>query len=251
MSSKPNRTQKPKEVSKEQSGNMATASMPERLPEDLEKLRSILLSDMTQTVHSVIKDELETALSPVNTTLEQVKAYYESHEERIRGVENNLSEYSDRLVSAESAIAALQDENSSLKKKLDDLENRSRRSNLRVVGIPENLEGSDPVKFMTEFFLEVLGAEFFSGPLLLSRAHRVGAKPTDGQRSRPRVFLVCFHYFQDKHRVNRQRQELTFRGNGVFFHNEETSCIQGCYITALRERDQVWPAIPHPAPGHS
>ncbi len=39
---------------------------------------------------------------------------------------------------------ALRRENVSLKEKLDDLENRSRRSNMRVVGIPEKLEGSDP-----------------------------------------------------------------------------------------------------------
>ena len=224
MSSKANRRNNKateKDDASTRSENMATASMPDALPEDLEKLRSILLTDMTQAVHSALKNELETALTPVNSTLEQVKSYYESHDERIRGVEDNLSDYSDRLVSVETAIATLQEENTSLKRKLDDLENRSRRSNLRVFGIPENLEGSDPVKFMANFFHEVLGADFFSGPLLLSRAHRIGAKPTDeGRRSRPRVFLVHFHYFQDKHRVSRQRQELVFRGSRVFFHED-------------------------------
>lgn len=199
--------------------NMAAAS-PDALPDDLGKLRSILVNDMTKTVQSALKSELEAALTPVNATLEQVKTYYESHEERIRGVEDHLSEYSDRLVSAETAITVLQDENAWLKKKLDDLENRSRRSNLRVVGIPEKLEGSDPVKFMTDFFLEVLGAEFFSRPLLLDRAHRVGAKPADGQPARPRVFLVRFHYYHDKHSVSMLRQELVFRGHRVFFHND-------------------------------
>src|SRR4029434_4554729 len=129
MSSKANRRNNKateKDQASTRSENMATASMPDALPEDLEKLRSILLTDMTQAVHSALKNELETALTPVNSTLEQVKSYYESHDERIRGVEDHLSEYSD----------------------------------------------------MAEYFHEVLRADFFSGPLMLSCAHRIGAKPT-------------------------------------------------------------------------
>ncbi|KAK9967032.1 hypothetical protein ABG768_001452, partial [Culter alburnus] len=71
------------------------------LPEDLEKLRSALLSDMTQVVHSLLKTELAGALSPVNATLEQVKSYYEAHDERLREVEDGLNDYSDRLANVE------------------------------------------------------------------------------------------------------------------------------------------------------
>ncbi|ROK54668.1 hypothetical protein DPX16_21307 [Anabarilius grahami] len=39
------------------------------LPEDLEKLRSVLLSDMMQVVHSLLKTELAGAMFPVNATL--------------------------------------------------------------------------------------------------------------------------------------------------------------------------------------
>lgn len=83
------------------------APLPEsglELPEDLERLRSALLADMTQAVNSVLKRELEVALSPVNTSLEQVKSYYEMHDEHIREVEDGLNDHSDRLVSAETAI---------------------------------------------------------------------------------------------------------------------------------------------------
>lgn len=205
----------------------ALAPLPEaglELPEDLERLRSALLADMTQAINSVLKRELEVALWPVYTSLEQVKSYYELHDVRIREVEDGLNDHSDRLVSAETAIAALQSENTLLKMKLDDLENRSRRSNLRVVGIPEKMEGSDPVKFITEFFEEVLGADFFPRPLMLSRAHRIGPTPTDVPNikpSKPRVFLVLFHYFQDKYRIiTKRRQELFFRGHRVFFYED-------------------------------
>lgn len=92
----------------------ALAPLPEvglELPEDLERLRSALLADMTQAINSLLKRELEVALSPVNTSLEQVKSYYEWHDEHIREVEDGLNDQSDRLVSAENAIATLQSEN--------------------------------------------------------------------------------------------------------------------------------------------
>ncbi|ROL49414.1 LINE-1 type transposase domain-containing protein 1 [Anabarilius grahami] len=121
---------------------------------------------------------------------------------------------------------ALRKENLFLKEKLDDLEYRSRRSNMRVVGIPEKLEGSDPIKFMTDFFEEVLGNDFFTSPLVLSRAHRVGPNPTNDARAKqtkPRVFLVLFHFFQVKHRIlrfSRQQRKLLFCGHRVVFHED-------------------------------
>lgn len=196
------------------------------LPPDLERLRTALLSDTTQIVHSLLKTELTDALSPVTATLEQVKSYYEAHDQRLREVEDGLNEYSDRMVNVENSMDALRKENILLKEKLDDLENRSRRSNLRVVGIPESLEGSDPVKFMTEFFTEVLGKDFFPSPLVLSRAHRVGPIPTNStpaKTPKSRVFLVLFHFFQDKQRILRfgkQQRGLLFRGHKVFFHED-------------------------------
>ncbi|KAK3569890.1 hypothetical protein QTP86_006837, partial [Hemibagrus guttatus] len=80
------------------------------------------------------------ALSPVNTTLEQVKSYYEDHDQRLREKDAGLNDYSDRLVNVEASVDALRKENGYLKEKLDDLENRPQRSNMRVVGIPEKLE---------------------------------------------------------------------------------------------------------------
>ncbi|KAF7707930.1 hypothetical protein HF521_016987 [Silurus meridionalis] len=67
------------------------------LPPDLERLRTALLSDTAQIVHSLLKTELTDALSPVNATLEQVKSYYEAHDQRLREVEESLNVYSDRM----------------------------------------------------------------------------------------------------------------------------------------------------------
>lgn len=39
-----------------------------------------------------------------------------------------------------------------LKDKTDDLENRSRRSNIRIINVPEKAEGRDPVGFLERLF---------------------------------------------------------------------------------------------------
>ena len=122
------------------------------LAEQFETLRSALLSELTQSIHTVIKTELQTALSPLNSTLNQVKSLCETHEERIGGIEATLDQSEPRLALVEARLATIQAENAWLKEKVDDLENRSRRLNLRVVGIPERVEGANPVGFMTNFF---------------------------------------------------------------------------------------------------
>lgn len=93
------------------------------------------------------------------------------------------------------------------------LQNHSRRSNLRVVGIPENTEAQDPVAFMSAFFAEVLGSDFFPTPPVLDRAHRIGPTTTEDARNWARV-IVCFLYH--KERVARRRgDQLYFRGTTV------------------------------------
>ncbi|KAJ8001152.1 hypothetical protein DPEC_G00188270 [Dallia pectoralis] len=60
------------------------------------------------------------------------------------------------------------------------------------------MERGDPVGFMTGFFTEVLGTTLVPNPLNLDRAHRIGAPPTpDGVNTKPRVFIIRFHNFQD------------------------------------------------------
>ncbi|KAI4824685.1 hypothetical protein KUCAC02_013183 [Chaenocephalus aceratus] len=68
---------------------------------------------------------------------------------------------------------------------VDDLENRSRRSNLCLVGMPERKEGIDMCAFL-EKWIPDLGASNFPGPLLIERAHRIG-KVTEAEAQPPKL----------------------------------------------------------------
>lgn len=88
----------------------------------------------------------------------------------------------------------------------------------RVIGVPQKMEGSDPVQFKTSFFRQVFGPDASLRPPVLDRAHRLGRVTDAGGKSspKPRAFIVCFHRYQDKNRVlARRREELTFRGHRI------------------------------------
>ncbi|KAJ4932002.1 hypothetical protein JOQ06_010437 [Pogonophryne albipinna] len=125
-----------------------------------------------------------------------------------------LKQYSGRLPEAEERLGAVEDDASvlnkttkqlrqqveSLEAKMEDLDNRSRRSNVRPIGLPENAERKDACTFLEKWIPEILGAGSFSAPLAIERAHRVpsgGPKP----KAPPRALLIKFLNYKDKTKV--------------------------------------------------
>lgn len=56
--------------------------------------------------------------------------------------------------------------------KLDDLENRSRSKNLRILGLPESVKPADVYKLCKDDIPKALGID---KECLVERAHRLGA----------------------------------------------------------------------------
>ena len=115
----------------------------------------------------------------------------------------------------------LEKENTDLKSRAEDAENRSRRSNLRFIGIPERAEGNDILSFMRRLVPQLLGEANFSSSPVIERCHRTGVK--DNSRAKgPRPILVKFHYFQDKLKImnlSREKTEpLQYEGARVYIY---------------------------------
>lgn len=66
--------------------------------------------------------------------------------------------------------------------KLDDLENRSRRSNLRIIGIPETVKQDELIHICEEVLPTALGLR---NKMTVERAHRIGALQKDRKGFRP------------------------------------------------------------------
>ncbi|KAJ1115809.1 hypothetical protein NDU88_004031 [Pleurodeles waltl] len=99
------------------------------------------------------------------------------------------------LMTVEDHIAALPEWNTEMQyllAKITDLEDRSRRDNVRFFGIPEHKEGSEIKAFFKNFLPELTGLDFFP-PLEFQRAHRIGPlHKATSVRPRPIIaFFLC------------------------------------------------------------
>ncbi|KAJ3593507.1 hypothetical protein NHX12_005841 [Muraenolepis orangiensis] len=141
---------------------------------------------------------------------------------RVSSLVNYANKVDQRLLQLELTYSALQGDNDSLKVKVADLEGRSRHQNLRIVGLPEGIEGPRPSMFFSQLFVEILGSEILTLPPELDRALRsLAPKPAPGGNSRP--VILRFHRIQIKDLViheARRRGELTYKVHRIRFYDD-------------------------------
>ncbi|XP_030266512.1 NACHT, LRR and PYD domains-containing protein 1-like [Sparus aurata] len=77
-------------------------------------------------------------------TLQVVQSSQRELLEKVETVEERVLDHESRITCLEKAVSGLKDENNALRLKVDDLEGRSRRNNIKIIGIPEQEEGAEP-----------------------------------------------------------------------------------------------------------
>lgn len=104
---------------------------------------------------------------------------------RIGDTEDGLQSVKTEMIDAAKRITYLES-------KLEDLENCARRKNLRLVGLPENAEKTQPmIDYIQHMWLGLDGAK----SLTLERAHCTLARPRPDQN---RAVIIRFLRFQDR-----------------------------------------------------
>lgn len=124
-------------------------------------------------------------------------------EQRVRQMEDTVSEHAASLQMLRSKVRALE-------YKMDDAENRNRRNNLRLVRLPEGVEGKSPTAFMEELLRSLLPAAQFSSHYAVERAHRIPPSPNHVDFP-PRTLIFRMLNFRDRDKVLRAA-----RGTGEF-----------------------------------
>ncbi|KAJ1203650.1 hypothetical protein NDU88_007434 [Pleurodeles waltl] len=110
----------------------------------------------------------------------------------IAGFQSRVTGLEHRMGSLETQIVTSQDRDQDLlylRSKLTDLEDRSRRDNIRLLGIPENEEGTDIQAFLGSTLSKLTSLDF-DPPLEFQQAHRVGPKRSDTSLM-PRPIIAC------------------------------------------------------------
>lgn len=167
---------------------------------------------------TAILAEFKTAFTTLEAKFDCIQSAVTEHGQKIVSLESNANLQDDRLLTLETTCAALMDNQAKLQAKVTDLECRSRRNNIRIVGLPEAIEGPRPTAFFSDLLAEVLGTDILPSPPELDRAHRaLTAKPKPGER--PRAVIIRLHRYQQKEKIIREarsrRGKLHYRGSQI------------------------------------
>lgn len=171
--------------------------------------------------------ETKQSLNRLETSVGEIKQQMEKLDKRLTTVEHRVSNAEDRSIRHERALGYLLRREARLTAKQDDMENRLRRNNIRVYGIPEEAEGKEMVPFMVEFFRTTLTLKD-DVEIKLERAHRAIA-PKPKTKASTRSIIVRFLDFSVKQAVLQQawkQRDITFQGQKVYFDQDYSPDVQ-------------------------
>lgn len=115
-----------------------------------------------------------------------------------------LSEHTSRLDTLERLVTDIQD--------------RSRRNNIRIIGLPEGVEKDDPIGFI-KTHLPVWLPNLSGSEVEVERAHRVYSRASV-DHGRPRAFIFRLLRYNDRDRIlkeNRRVGQLVWKGVHLSF----------------------------------
>lgn len=197
------------------------------------------LSKQRTSIKEDISSLIQQAVGPLHASVNALRETVDGFQTRLTDAETLAGDNFEKITEVEQVIQSLRKQNAALLDRIEDLENRSRRSNLRIINVPEGSEGDgDTVTFMSEMLMEITGGKVFNSAPTLDRAHRVGKKPTTADEN-PRTFLICFHRFQDKERL------LHFATQNAMEYKDAAVRIYADYSNSLSQRRADFNSIKH------
>ena len=224
---------------------------------DVTSLRNELLSALPLDVAAMFKAELREALAEtlssiktellafkteLSSSLSAVRQDVASLKSTVAVVELSLSTCTDDIVALRAKVEHLTQE-AKMEDKCDDLESRSRRQNIRIIGIPEDDPNAANVsKLLMEAFS--LGKE-----PLIDRSHRALApKPAPGNR--PRAIVARLHYYTDCNEILRKARELqriTLRNMSISrFPDQDSPGSRSLHRGSAPPTRHRWSQVWHP-----
>ncbi len=164
--------------------------------------------------------------SPMFTNvLDVILQRIEDNTKPITDAERRVSDIEDTATSMENKLRETEKLMLMLSEEVDDLENRSRRENIRILGLKEGFEGSQPSFFAT-WLPKVLELDTVKGHFKIDQAHRSRSPQSD---DRPRPVLIKLHNFADKQCIMsaiKAKHHLEVDGQKVFIQQDFSSAVK-------------------------
>lgn len=191
---------------------------------DAVDLKAQILSDLKTDLVLLLRSELKTALAEdfenIKSELQAVKAELatntaaihadvETMKTTVAHMEQGLSSCSDDVTTLLTKVGRLETEVGTLREKCLDMEGRMRRSNIRILNVPETSGSSTPTA-VSKLLKQVLKMD---KDVLIDRSHR-GLQSRN--QNKPRAIIAKVHYYQDCADIlRRARESGPLRLNGT------------------------------------
>lgn len=242
-----------------------SSSPPSAAQADSSAMKAEILSSLKADIAAMFRQELKTALSDdfeaIKTELHMLKTELANNTATMRSeveamkitmadMGQALSSQSDEVTSLQNRVDKLESEVNGLREKCLDMEGRMRRSNIRIINIPESAGSSSPTA-VSKLLRDVLQMD---KDILIDRSHRGG--PARNRTGRPRVIIAQLHYHQDCMEILRRAREsgpLRWKGADIsIFPDYPPSVAQaraafGEVRRLLRGREGVKYGLMYPA----
>lgn len=181
------------------------------------------IASLLEDHRRALSADFKFAISSLEAKLDRIQVTVSDYGETIASLESNANSQDERMSALEATCATLTGNNAKLLAKVTDLESRSRRNNIRIVGLPESIEGPHPSTFFPKLLMEVLGEGVLDSLPECDRAHRsLTVKSKPGQRPRP--VIIRIHRYQQKEAIIREararRGKLLYQGTPIAIYED-------------------------------
>lgn len=122
---------------------------------------------------AALKKDIASKLDGVLTVTNGIQSDLKDFATRLEQAEDRIGNIEDDFTGEKTKTAVLEKQGAELTAKIDDLENRSRRSNLRLVNLPEKVERGNAVAFLEKLLPDILRLETLPVPMVIESAHRL------------------------------------------------------------------------------
>lgn len=183
--------------------------------------------------YAVVVRAVQEAMAPI------MKAHAASLQKAVSDLKGELTHLAQAVSTNEGRLGELFQDTTELKQKyeslqksyfqlnnkVDDLENRSRRCNLRVLGIPESVKGPELFTFLQSTLPELLHIKELCANMVVERAHRLGPLRST-QEGRPRVVIFKSLSFVHKEAIwaaSRKCKDIRWNGARLLIFQDYSS----------------------------
>ncbi|RXN13098.1 LINE-1 type transposase domain-containing 1 [Labeo rohita] len=199
--------------------------------------------ELSPTLAKALEIMTERISSAIDEKLGPLAEIVHNHTQQLESATNRLVEVERRIMAAEAFSEDAQTHALNLEKQvailnehIEDLENRGRRKNIRILGLREEVEGTDAVAFLQMWIPKFLHLQAKNGRIKIERAHRTLA-PKLGAKDRPWPLIVRFHNYGDKQKVLDASRMLS-RDGDLWYDDNKVSFYQDFSASVIQRRKE-------------